>query len=512
MSSSSARPKPRRSEDDEEDDALFKRWCSEDALEERGPPRYSHDATLQVTALVFACFHEGSTLVEPVLQKRRAADRCYLGVSRATSHKQAQARAQQAKSERSRSLVKPSQALLGLKTATTLQIQKHVPDAELAAFVQSERAAIPRDFDPALHDVFADSNPDPSVLKRKHSYAIDGWVYLKTSQGDHDYFTKLPHEPGPRMRKRPNGVSVSKIVADLKSEVPFDAPFISDRSANAAVGRFAAQHGLSDSEARRTIAEANPETRRAWEGTVDGHFDPQAYLNKWAEASARGTRAHRMLEEYMNGLPTSPTEELREAWRKFQILQTLPGFQHYTPEHAHRTELSLWYEPYDIVGQLDLLVHVPGEPPNVVDLVDWKFISGKTMAVLRKKLEGYAAQLMFYAWLIYNSPDPKLRMLRIRRMVLVALPPDDSVTTEPLTYEVVYDPAVVQQMLDMTRDALRERLKKKLRMAEEAEPDSRIERVEAAPHSEVACAARPRVVVSEQAPVDLMSLINGRRP
>ena len=363
----------------------------------------------------------------------------------------------------------------------TIQIPSFTPNPEAVEFVRAVRLEEPRTFIPERDDAGEDASPDPGVARARFPLPyLDAGVYLKTSNGDHSYYVRLPDEPGREMRKRRAdrlGVpSVSGLAKMYKGEGDFPGDTIAARCAGASHKRFREHFHLDAEESRQLLAEAHPRELEAWGHLVGGHFEADEYKRDWQEASARGTRVHRALELYLNGHGHRVTGEdttIMEALRKFHVLRTT-RMPYLHPKYCCRTELNLFYEPLDLVGQLDALIFVPGYD-DVVDVLDWKCINAKTMAELLKKLRDYEPQLMMYAYMMRFSPEAKLRALKIRKLILVALPPDNSVTDEAVIHEFAYDPQVVEGMLKRAQSEVLKKLRERWEMATRPLPSTHLE-------------------------------------
>ena len=459
----------------EDDCALFDKWSRETKSHE--PPRYSVEDILEETRMLFAYYvFKEEDATRPQLRKRNVRDRVAVGGTRASRGSTAKPPA-----KRRRVVVAPPPSI-----SPFVEIEPFEPDSKVVAFVREERLRQKRFFVPARDDVGPDAHPDLGVARDKFPLLIDSLVYLKTSDGDHDYFTKLPEEEGPELRKRSRLTgtqSVSGLVAQLKP--PFHAAQVAGVCASAALKRFANQEGFTLEKAQAAVESASPVELEKWALSVNGGFTPEWHMAKWRYASERGTRIHAAMEAILQNKLTVETairdREIGLAISKYARLIRQQEFSHYTPENLCRAELSLWYEPYDIAGQLDALFWVPGQP-GVVDIVDWKGIDAASLEKIDEKLYDYRAQLMMYAWLMRHSPDPVLRSVRIRRLVLVALPPtNDSSWTEARTLTVAYDAAVVRVLLQKTRANLLEALRKKFALAVAADPDPTLETVQTGP-------------------------------
>ena len=387
-------------------------------------------------------------------------------------------------------------------------VEPFVPDDEAVAFVREERLKIPRTFDPAVHDTGPDAKADPGIARSAFPLFVDDLVYLKTSEGDHDYYTRLPAEEGPELRARSKVTgrsSVSGLVATLKR--PFDEKAQSQKSAEKRLKALADHFKKPLDVIQAAVDTASPEELREWTAIADGGFTPEWFIMEWKRRADLGTDIHRALELYLNGKQSLEDAQeqqngaMRDALRKFKELvgaakkkrellaakrragkridlQDIPTpheklFETFTPENVCRTELSLCYEPYDIVGQLDALFWVDRAKRTVV-LVDWKGIDAESESAIRAKLKEYEPQLMLYTWLMKNAPAPPIgfegidvRTLTVVGMILVALPPTQrSGTNCAMFHEVVYNPMVVQGLLDTRRNELHISLRKRLRLLE----------------------------------------------
>jgi hypothetical protein len=464
---------------------LFDRWNAEIKTLSKGPARYSHEDMLAQTEALFAHYRHGTLAQKPEIPKRNPRDKHAAGSHRASRDSGKPPPPPHRASKPSTRTVQFTPKVVPPPAPRVIEIEPYEPDPRAVEFVRTERLKEPRTFVPERDDVGPDAHPDWGVARAKFPLLIDSLVYLKTSDGDHDYFVKLPGEDGPELRKRPKHLgakSVSGLVSDLKP--PFRRNEVAEGCADSCVAKLAKEFHLTVEETLQLLESANDVEKDKWAQIAGGGFSKEWHFKTWEMATERGTRIHAALEAYLQGKTT-----LEEAWerdpdiklalQKYQELVKIPEFSHFTPENVCRVELSLWYEPYDIVGQADALFWVPGEP-GLVDLVDWKGIDAKTLSKIDKKLLDYRPQIPMYVWLMYNSPDPVLRRLRVRNMYLVALPPtNQSGWTEARVHRVAYDPDVIQILLDNTRKSILQALKRKHDMALRANPSPYVEQCEA---------------------------------
>ena len=82
---------------------------------------------------------------------------------------------------------------------------------------------------------------------------------------------------------------------------------------------------------------------------------------------------------------------------------------------------------------------------------------------------------MMYAYMMRFSPEAKLRALKIRKLILVALPPDNSVTDEAVIHEFAYDPQVVEGMLKRAQSEVLKKLRERWEMATRPLPSTHLE-------------------------------------
>ena len=528
-SSTTPRNRIDQDQDQEDEDAFFASSCAAARDMTREVPRYSGVEVLELSAQLFAHYRDRTRAAPPTIPPRHPRDSHFSGAYRpasaAASASAARKRKMGAKpivpradlwnrTPKSQSRPEPDPETEPepepepMMHTREIVLEPFAPDAEAAEFVRGERLREPREFVPAVHDCGPDAKADPGTARDAFPVSVDDLVYLKTSNGDHDYYTKLPSEEGQELRKRSKitgRASVSGLVATLKP--PFDEKAQSQRSAAKCLRVLCEKWGKEETVVRAAIATASAEETREWMRIAGGGFTPEWHITDWRRRAELGTEIHRALELYLNKKQTLEEAKrqqngaMHDALRKYEELvgraaakraaclekrrqqiavqpEDIPTahdkvFETFTPENVCRTELSLWYEPYDVVGQLDALFWVNRAKRTVI-LVDWKGVDAGSESDIRAKLRGYEAQLMLYVWLMKNAPAPTpaqlaagkidLRTLTVVGMFVVALPPTSRSGTDcALWHEVVYNPLVVQGLLDTRRNELLIALTKRLR-------------------------------------------------